>query len=277
MSVIAKSLEISRSHLSESVKLEHAHVRAKRYIKTDDETVLSLIKDIIDKRPSYGYRRVTAMLKREQNNLGLEPFNHKRIYRIMRANNLLLQRFTGKSTKTHDGKVVTLTSNMRWSADTFSIKCFNGEKVEVSFCIDTCDREIISYVTTATATNGLVIRDLIAQSFESRFNKLERLPRGIEWLSDNGPPYAANETRNFGESLGFIMCNTPSYSPESNGVSEAFVKTFKRDYIYLNELFSADYVLKKLNDWFEDYNENAPHKGLNMKSPREFIRQKLQY
>jgi putative transposase len=72
------------------------------------------------------------------------------------------------------------------------------------------------------------------------------------------------------------MCNTPSYSPESNGVSEAFVKTFKRDYIYVNELLSADHVLNKLETWFEDYNENAPHKGLNMKSPREFIRQKLQ-
>jgi putative transposase len=142
--------------------------------------VLLSVKNLIDKRPSYGYRRVTAMLKRERNNLGLEAFNHKRIYRIMRANNLLLQRFTGKSTKTHDGKVVSLASNMRWSADTFSIKCFNGEKLEVSFCIDTCDREIISYVATPSATNGELIRDLIAQSCESRFQKLERLPKAIE-------------------------------------------------------------------------------------------------
>ena len=59
-------------------------------------------------------------------------------------------------------------------------------------------------------------------------------------------------------------------SPESNGMSEAFVKTFKRDYVYVNELFSAADVMSKLPEWFADYNEAAPHKGLKMKSPREF-------
>lgn len=46
--------------------------------------------------------------------------------------------------------------------------------------------------------------------------------------------YTADETRELGESLGFIVCTTPAYSPESNGMSEAFVKTLKRDSVYLN-------------------------------------------
>ena len=49
-----------------------------------------------------------------------------------------------------------------------------------------------------------------------------------------------------------------------------FVKTFKRDYGYVNDLESAEEVLKKLSEWFEDYNDNAPHKGLKMMSPREY-------
>jgi len=53
-------------------------------------------------------------------------------------------------------------------------------------------------------------------------------------------------------------------------MAEAFVKTFKRDYVYVNELPSAASVLAQLPVWFEDYNEFAPHKGLKMKSPREF-------
>jgi len=50
------------------------------------------------------------------------------------------------------------------------------------------------------------------------------------------------------------------------------VKTFKRDYVYLHEIDDAETLIKQLPGWFDDYNENAHHKGLNMKSPREFIR-----
>lgn len=272
MSMIAKTLRISRSNLNERLSNKQSK-RPQQYFKAEDADILSSIKGFCHVRASYGYRRITRLINRQREREGFALINHKRVYRIMRDNKLLLQRYTGKATKTHDGKVVTLASNMRWSADTFTIKCFNSEKVEVSFCIDTCDREIISYVATPSATNGEMIRDLIAQSFEARFGLSERLPRPIEWLSDNGPPYIANDTRKFGDGLGFIMCNTPSYSPESNGVSEAFVKTFKRDYVYLNELNSAEYVISQLATWFEDYNENAPHKGLKMKSPREFRRE----
>ena len=99
-----------------------------------------------------------------------------------------------------------------------------------------------------------------------------RATHSIEWLTDNGPPYTAAETRSFGESLGFIVCTTPSYSPESNGMAEAFVKTFKRDYVYLHRLETAASVLAQLPAWFEDYNEVHPHRGLKMRSPREYLR-----
>ena len=55
-------------------------------------------------------------------------------------------------------------------------------------------------------------------------------------------------------------------------MAEAFVKTFKRDYVYLADLPDAETVLGQLGAWFEDYNEYHPHKGLNMLSPKEFRR-----
>ena len=75
---------------------------------------------------------------------------------------------------------------------------------------------------------------------EHRFGAgVMRVPHPGEWLSDNGPPYTANETRAFGASLGFLVCPTPAYSPESNGMAESFVKTFKRDYVYLHKIETA--------------------------------------
>lgn len=43
--------------------------------------------------------------------------------------------------------------------------------------------------------------------------------------------------------LGFVVCTTPVTSPQTNGMAEAFVKTFKRDYVYLNDLADAVKVM----------------------------------
>src|SRR5690242_21707291 len=56
---------------------------------------------------------------------------------------------------------------------------------------------------------------------------------------------------------------------------KAFVKTFKRDYVYVHDRPDAKTVMSQLRQWFEDYNEYHPHKGLKMKSPRQFIRSQL--
>ena len=51
---------------------------------------------------------------------------------------------------------------------------------------------------------------------------------------------------------------------------KAFVKTFKRDYVYMNDRPDAATVMAQLADWFEDYNNYHPHSGLKMMSPREY-------
>src|ERR1700748_2701682 len=95
--------------------------------------------------------------------------------------------------------------------------------------------------------DGEMIRDLMAESVEQRFGaSAMRTTHAVEWLSDNGPPYTAHETRDFGEALGLLVCTTPAYSPESNGMAESFVKTFKRDYVYVNDLRDARSVMQQL-------------------------------
>lgn len=237
--------------------------------KSDDDRLLPLIRALTDERQTYGYRRITALLRRDTQ----EQINAKRVYRIMRQNALILQRYTGRPVRSHDGKVETIRSDVRWCSDAFGIQCWNGEQLQVAFSLDCHDREVMTYVTSTRGIDGALVRDLMMETVESRFGKVNRTPHVVQWLSDNGPGYTARETVLFGHSLGLDVRTTPSYSPESNGMAEAFVKTFKRDYVWLGDLSTADRVREQLANWFEDYNENAPHKALRLKSPREYRRQ----
>lgn len=270
MRAISAALGIARSNLIDRVRQGTAARSARRL---NDTALIERLQPVVDARPSYGYRRTAAIVNRSLVAAGERRVNAKRFYRVMKAQGWLLQRYTGKSTRTHDGVVITLKSDLRWCSDGFEIRCWNGERVQVAFSLDCCDREVMSYVATTAAITGEMVRDLMAESVERRFGALAlKVPHPIEWLSDNGPPYTATETRDFGEALGLIVCTTPAYSPESNGMAESFVKTFKRDYVYLNELHSGVSVMNQLAAWFEDYNEVHPHKGLRLQSPREYRR-----
>jgi transposase InsO family protein len=112
----------------------------------------------------------------------------------------------------------------------------------------------------------------MAESIEARFGLVDKVPDPIQWLSDNGPAHIARETRNFARMMGLEVCTTPYYSPQTNGMAESFVKTFKRDYVPMNPLHDAETVLNIIPEWFRDYNEHHPHKGLKMQSPREYRR-----
>src|SRR5215468_10257485 len=96
-----------------------------------------------------------------------------------------------------------------------------------------------------------------------------KAPHAIQWLSDNGPPYTATATVLYAHELGLVPIPTPAYRPQSNGLAEAFVHTFKREYIDGADLRDAETVLAQIVGWFEDYNTQAPHSALGMRPPTE--------
>jgi putative transposase len=279
MKLISEVLEISRSHLVQSLKLSTAldSSPTKRSIPKErlisDKKLTSMLQDITKNRPTYGYRRATAVLNRLLVKEGQTPVNHKRVYRIMKQNKLLLPKHIGyKPERMHEGKVITIKSNTRWCSDSLQIRCWDGNIVEMVFVMDTCDREIVSFKGKVGYLKEIDVQNMLVMAVENRFPKSLHIPFCIEWLTDNGKIFTAKKTQGIAKEMGFFSCQTPAYSPESNGMSEAFVKRFKQDYVYVNELWTAENVVKMIPDWVEDYNENHPHKGLKMKSPREFLR-----
>ena len=69
-------------------------------------------------------------------------------------------------------------------------------------------------------------------------------------MSDHGSCYRAHQTIDFAIGLGLVPCFTPLRSPQSNGMAESFVKTFKRDYGYVHARPDAQTVLSQLSVWF---------------------------
>src|SRR5436190_21304250 len=122
--------------------------------------------------PTYGYRRVHAILKRQALAAGLKPPNHKRIYRAMKVHGLLLDRHAGGIERRHDGRIAVDERNRRWCSDGFEIGCDNGERVRVAFALDCCDREAMSFLATTGGIAGEDVRDLMVAAVEYRFGAL---------------------------------------------------------------------------------------------------------
>jgi putative transposase len=266
---IAAALGVARSNLA--AQRTAAAARRRGRPPRPETELLAEIKQMITGQPTYGYRRVHALIRRRRREQGEAAVNVKRIYRVMKAHGLLLDRHSGNSKeRRHDGRVAVDRPDTRWCSDGFEIGCDNGERVRIAFTLDCCDREAISWVATTGGIDSGDVRDLMIERVEQRFGLANRLPAPIEWLSDNGSPYTARETRALAREIGLVPRTTPIESPQSNGMAEAFVKTLKRDYARVNPCPDAASVLRQLDGWFEHYNTVHPHKALGYRSPREF-------
>ncbi|CRM13081.1 insertion element IS2 transposase InsD [Pseudomonas sp. 37 R 15] len=171
----------------------------------------------------------------------------------------------------HEDRIAVTTSDTRWCSDGFEFRCDDGAKLSVTFALDCCDREAIGWVASPTGYSGKDIRDLMLESVEKRFG--DQLPSTpVQWLSDNGSAYIAEQTRLFARQIGLQPVTTPVRSPQSNGMAESFVKTIKRDYVAHMPKPDRETALRKLTIAFEHYNEQHPHSALKYRSPRELRR-----
>lgn len=113
-----------------------------------------------------------------------------------------------------------------------------------------------STAATARCSRSSAGRDIqlvMQRAVGARFGAGQRPDVPIQWLSDNGGMYTALDTLSRAERLNLVPITTPAASPQSNGMSEAFVNTLRRDYLAGADRGSAVVILDQLAGWIADY------------------------
>lgn len=262
LALICRTLGISRA-----CAYRESAGRPPRYARTQDRVVTAQIRSVIRTRASYGARRVRALVNRAF----ATRYNLKRIQRVMELNGWKLPRTARRRTgRAHRGLIQRAASNERWCSDVLEIACWNGEIVQCGFALDCHDREALAHVDAPRDLTGGDIEELMQRAVASRFGDGARPEDPIQWLSDNGSIYTALDTLITAERLHLVPITTPAASPQSNGMSEAFVNTLRRDYIAAADLATAAVVLAQVPAWIADYNAVAPHSALGYQAPQQY-------
>jgi putative transposase len=71
---IATCLGVARSHLHD--RLRRTGEPPPKPRKAEDAAVLQLIRQLVEERPTYGYRRITALLRRQMARENGPAINH---------------------------------------------------------------------------------------------------------------------------------------------------------------------------------------------------------
>lgn len=176
MDAIAEAIGISRQHLS-AIHHRPPPKRRGRPPLPDAELVAHIRALVID-LPTYGYRRVDALLRRQAEKTGRAAPNPKRDYRVMKVHRLLLQPHSGKGEeRCHDGRVAVDWRNTRWCSDALEIGCANGEKVRSP---SPSTAAIGKRWGTSPRPRGITaedVRDPMVATVEHRYGSVNRLPK----------------------------------------------------------------------------------------------------
>ena len=207
----------------------------------------------------YGYRRITALLRRESWRV-----NHKRVERIWRQEGLKVPKKQPKRRRLwlNDGSCVRLRPDHRdhvWSYDFLLARTADGRAFRILTILDEFTRECLAMLVS----RSIVSQDVIDQLFQ--LFVLRGIPEHIR--SDNGPEFTAREIRRWLGHLGVKTLYIERGSPWENGYIESFNGKL-RDELLNREVFTTLAEARVLAaDWRREYNGFRPHSALSYRPP----------
>ena len=258
-------LGVSRSSLS------GRGTRAEQGVVVLDEALARQIRALIKAHPTYGYRRIWALLRRR---IGL-AINKKKVYRLMKLKGWLVhQRITTPRPRVHRRKSIASRSNQRWAMDITPVDCGRDGWGHLVAVIDCHDREIVGW-EFALRGRAKEAERALEQACVARFGTLRLTEQGPVIRSDNGLVF---QSRRFRAACRFYRLEqeyiTP-YTPEQNGLIERLFRSFKEECVWQHRFQSFDQARHIIARWIEGYNARRPHQALGYLSPAQYRAQQL--
>jgi transposase InsO family protein len=220
----------------------------------------------------YGYRRITALLRREGWSV-----NRKRVARIMREDNLLCLRKPLFKPATTDSRhrwplwpnlarhVRTMAVNQLWVADITYVRlaeCF----VYLAVVLDAHSRKVVGWAMADHLRASLAL-DALQMALDTR----EVVPGALIHHSDRGTQYACGDYIDRLLAAGIQPSMSRAGCPYDNAMAESFMKTLKTEEVDASAYRDLDHAKSAIGAFIEDvYNPHRLHSALAYQSPMEF-------
>lgn len=251
---------ISQRRASELVGISRSSLRYIARIKADEFELIKRIHELANKRKRFGYRRITALLRREGWNV-----NKKRIHRIWKSEGLSLPKKRPK--RRHRGprsEVVQKAEhpNHVWSYDFLEDRTENGNRLRLLVVLDEFTRKSLE-IRVERSINSQRVIDILDWLF-----LIHGMPEYIR--SDNGPEFVAEAVKKWLANLGCHTLYIKPGSPWENPYIESFNGKFRNECLNREIFRNGREAQIIVENWRRDYNEARPHSGLGYLTPSEF-------
>ena len=220
--------------------------------------------------PSYGRPRITEELRRRG-----WTVNPKRVYRLLREDNLLCVRrrkFIVTTDSTHGRRIypnlateLALTGvDQLWRADLTYIR-LQEEFVFLAVILDAFSRRVIGWALGHTLEDELT---LAALRMALRYRNVQP---GLVHHSDRGSQYASNDYTDLLKAHGIQISMSRKGNPWDNAAVESFMKTLKYEEVLRNEYRDLADARTSIAQFLEKvYNQKRLHSALGYRPPAEF-------
>jgi len=230
----------------------------------DEEHLLIRIIELATQYGRYGYRRITALLKREG-----WKVNHKKVERIWRREGLKVPQKQPKRGRLwlNDGSCIRLRPEHKdhvWSYDFVMARTTDGRAFRILAVLDEYSRECL----VMKVDRRIRSQDVIDQLYYLFL--LRGIPEHIR--SDNGPEFTAKAIRSWLNKVGVKTLFIEPGSPWENGYIESFNSRL-RDELLNGEIFlHIDELRAVVERWRMDYNHYRQHSSLGYMTPAEYAK-----
>ena len=228
-------------------------------IADDEPRLRKRIVELASMYGRYGYRRITALLRREG-----WYVNHKRVERIWRQEGLKVPKKQLKRRRLwfNDGSCIRKRAEYRnhvWSYDFVMDRTHNGRPLKMLTIVDEYTRESLA-IDVARSLTSISVLERLADLFVHR-----GAPKYIR--SDNGPEFTAKKVREWLQRVDVQTLFIEPGSPWENGYVESFNGKLRDELLNREIFYTLTEAQVLIERWRRDYNWHRPHSSLGYRPP----------